>query len=401
MAVEPEPAPGANGLLIGATAPVIISENGLRLDVKFVEGMLRHCALWPGPVRVLLRKGAAAIPFGAEYDPATLPFRLEILEPDQQPGPAMLDGIAAVFATADDPSLLRLGPLARQAGATLVWSLEYTLETRLRIAAMDPGRNLPRRLWSMLWNLQAERARRRALRQADGVQFNGYPAWDAYHRMTPEPLLYLDNRMHAAMMAGPDEMRSRAERLRSGAPLRLIHSGRLEPMKGAQDLIPVMRALQAHGVHATLDIYGSGALEGAIRAALPQFDGRVRLHGPVDFETELVPASRSGADVFLSCHRQSDPSCTYLEAMGCGLAIAGYDNRMWRRLAAESGGGLVSPMGRTAELAARIAQWDRERDGDRAGLIAAQNAALAFARKHDFEREFTARMRHLRQLAGS
>ena len=44
--------------------------------------------------------------------------------------------------------------------------------------------------------------------------------------------------------------------------------------------------------------------------------------GVVDFETELVPFTRQNADIFLGCHRQSDPSCTYLEAMGCGVAVA-------------------------------------------------------------------------------
>jgi hypothetical protein len=67
--------------------------------------------------------------------------------------------------------------------------------------------------------------------------------------------------------------------------------------------------------------------------------GRVRLHGAVDFDTALVPFTRTGADMFLGCHRQSDPSCTYLEATGCGVAIAGHDNRIWSGLnaAAEAG----------------------------------------------------------------
>lgn len=383
-------------LLIGTTAPVIVQGDRLRLDVKFVEGMRLHRAHWPGPVRALVWLGARTIPFGASYDPADLDFELVPLSPKQAPDAALLRDVGAVFASADGPSLFALAPLARAAGARQVWSLEYTLETRLRIAALDPQRSLPRRVWSMLWNLRVEIARRRVLRAADGVQFNGYPAWDSYHRTVRSPLLYLDNRMRRDRMASPEDTRNRSDRLRSGAPLRLIHSGRLEPMKGAQDLLPVMRAIQAMGITATLDIYGTGSLEDAIRAALPGFGGRVRLHGAVDFDTELVPASRTAADIFLSCHRQSDPSCTYLEAMGCGLAVAGYDNRMWRRLAAESGGGRIAPMGRVAALAAAIADWDR----DRAALIAAQSAALAFAWQHGFEHEFAARMHHLRRLVG-
>lgn len=383
-------------LIIIATAPVIEAGGRLRLDVKFAEGMARHVALWPGPVRCLLRRGATAIPFGADYDPAGLGFELVLLDAGEAFGPAHLQGARAVFAAADDAAALAAGPLARAAGAVLVWSLEYTLETRLRIAAMDPSRGSARRLWSMGWNLLQERRRRAALRAADGVQFNGWPAWDAYRGLTRNPMLYLDNRMSAPMMATAPEMASRAARLRSGAPLRLIHSGRLEPMKGAQDLLPVMAALREQGVPATLDIFGTGSLEGTIRAGLAPFDGAVRLHGPVDFETALVPATRQGADIFLSCHRQSDPSCTYIEAMGCGVAVAGYGNRMWQRLAAAAGAGAVAPLGRPAALADRITAWHHDREG----LIAAQETGLAYARAHDFETEFAARMTHLRAIAG-
>src|SRR5690606_8215642 len=101
-------------------------------------------------------------------------------------------------------------------------------------------------------------------------------------------------------------------------------------------------------------------------------------HEPVPFEEELVPALRASADLFLSCHRQSDPSCSYLEAMGCGLAVLGYDNAMWSRLAAESGGGRVVRMGDVASLAASIAAWA----ADRPSLIAAGERALAYARAH-------------------
>jgi len=385
----------AKTLLIVATAPVIQSGTRLRLDTKFVEGMRLHAAQWPGPVRCVLRRGGGAIPFGAEHDPATLGFDLVLLDEGAPFGPQHMNDVCAVFAGADDVTALALVPLARASGAAIIWSLEYTLETRLRIAALDPARTLPRRAWSMLWNWRMERRRRAALRSGDGVQFNGWPAFDAYHAITANPMLYLDNRMTRAMMASPADMADRKQRLRRGEPLRLIHSGRLEPMKGAQDLLAVMAALRDLGVPATLDIYGTGSLEGVIRNGLGAFGGQVRLHGPVDFDSVLVPASRTQADVFLSCHRQSDPSCTYLEAMGCGLAVAGYANRMLGRLVDHAGGGAVAPMGRATELAQVIARWHHNREE----LIIAQGSALTFAQAHDFETEFTARMDHLKGIA--
>ncbi len=382
-------------LLICATAPVIEQGPALMLDVKFVDGMREHCRHWPGPVRCVLRRGAASVPFGALYAPEDLGFDLHVLDPGAPLPDALMHGAGALFGAADDMAVTALIEPARQAGVPVVLSLEYTLETRIRIALLDDTRSLPRRLWSALWALRSEPARRAALRAADGVQFNGYPAEAAYRGLTDHPLLYLDNRMTPALMATPAEMEARANRLRAGAPLRLIHSGRLEPMKGAQDLLPVMTALRAQGVEATLDIYGTGSLERTIRARLGAFDGAVRLHAPVDFESVLVPASRTGADLFLSCHRQSDPSCSYIEAMGCGLVVAGYANRMWRRLAALSGGGPVAPLGDVAGLAAQIAALDRDRES----LLDAAARGLAFAREHDFPGEFTRRMDHLKTVA--
>lgn len=380
-----------NRLLIVATAPVIGQGPRLRLDVKFVEGMRAHCAAWDGPVRCILRRGATAIPFGAGYDPASLGFDLVVLEAHEPVTVAHLDGVSAVFAAADDAQALALGPLARARGAAMVFSLEYTLETRLQILRLDAGRSLPRKAWSALWNWRMERRRVAALRAADGVQANGWPAYDTYRGLNPRTMLYLDNRMTLALMAAAPEMAARAARLQGGAPLRLIHSGRLEPMKGAQDLLAVMAALRGLGVDATLDIYGAGSLRDGIAAGLADFGGAVRLHDPVDFETALVPLSRMQADVFLSCHRQSDPSCTYLEAMGCGLAVAGYANRMWARLAQEAGAGQVAALGDVQALARAIAAWDR----DRSALVRAAEQGLAFARAHDFHSEFARRMAHL------
>lgn len=380
-----------NSLLMITTAPVIENAGMLRLDVKFLEGMRAHVADWPGPLRCVLRRGAASVPFGVEIRPADLGFELILLDPAEALGAGAFEGVGLVLAAADDAEALSLVPLARAAAAKLVYSLEYTLETRLRIAALDRDRGPARKAWSMLWNLWQERRRRAALRGADALQANGYPVFDAYRRIQPNRHLYIDGRMRAEMLATPAEMAARAARLRAGAPLRLIHSGRLETMKGAQDLLPVMAGLGRLGVPATLDIYGAGALEAELRAGLAPFEGRVRLHRPVDFETELVPISRTNADVFLSCHRQSDPSCSYIEAMGCGLAVAGYDNRMWARLSVESRSGAVAPLGRPEALAMRIAHWHRDREA----LIQSAEAGLDFARAHDFPTEFKARMDHL------
>ncbi len=212
-------------------------------------------------------------------------------------------------------------------------------------------------------------------------------------------MMYLDNRMSPELFISQAEMADKTRRLLDGAPLRLVYSGRLEPMKGAQDLLPVARRLRAQGLRFTLDIFGSGSLQEQISAAIREagLQAEVTLHEPVDFATVLVPHLRRNADLYLCCHRQSDPSCTYLENMGCGLAVVGYGNRMWADLSRESGAGWVTPLGKPEKLASCIAATDR----DRAEIAARCQKAAQFAKEHDFHAEFQRRMAHLARASGA
>lgn len=384
-------------LVILAPAPVKKSGGKARLDKKFVEGMALHCRHWPGPVTCILRETDQPIPFGTQYSLHDLPFSLRIIGQRQAIKPDDLAGTDLIYASADDATTLNLVPLARAVGARIVYALEYTLQTRLQILALDKQRSLLRRLRSLLWHLQQERARRHALRRADAVQFNAYPAANRYGGLNANRLLYLDGRLTADLLATAGDMAARREYLPANKPLRLIHSGRLERMKGSHDLLPLMRNLRGLGVDATLDIYGTGSEAGAIAAGLGEFGGKVRLHDPVDFQTELTRINRQAADIFLACQRQSDPSCSYIEAMGGGLAVTGYDNHMWRAMARESGAGPAVRIGATRDLAVAIRDLDRNREA----LIALCDNALAFASNYLFEDELARRMTHLHDvLAG-
>lgn len=385
-------------LTLFAAVPAARAANGhLLLDDKFASGMALHAAHWQGPVRAVMRDmGAGALPFASVVDPAALNFQVTLLAPDAPLESALGDAPGVILASADMVDQLALGDAARARGLSVVYGIEYTLHTRFQIARLERDRGLPRKLWSMLWNLRMERRRRAQLRAADGIQMNGFPAEAAYARLSPRPLRYLDNRMSAQMLASPEQMQARRQRHGEGRPLRLINSGRLEPMKGAHLLVPLARGLRAARVPFTLDIYGTGSLEAEIRQAIAEggLGDQVQLHPPVPFETGLVPISCEAADIFVSCHVQSDPSCTYLEAMGCGLPVAGFDNRMLQALVDDSQGGWCATMGDVQALVALIGGLDR----DRAAVMARADAALDYARRHDFQAEFDARMRHLAQV---
>ncbi|MFN3282313.1 MAG: glycosyltransferase, partial [Tabrizicola sp.] len=336
--------------------------------------------------------------FGRDYDRDKLPFDLVLLDPDEALTRRHLSGFDLIYAGGDDFHCLGLPDLL-QPGQKLVYVIEYTQETRLQIMDLDRSRSFLRRLRGRLWLRQRERQRLRAFRAATALQANGYPAFDQYARLCPDTLLYLDGRMTPDLFATESEMAARESWRAAGGPMRLIFSGRLEPMKGAQDLIPVAEVLERRGVDYTLDIFGTGSLQGQIADGLRRLaePGRIRLHGAVDFETELVPFTRTQADIFLGCHRQSDPSCTYIEAMGCGVAVASYDNRMWQRLNGEAQAGWGSPLGKPELLAERLVALA----GDPDAITRASRNALAFSQAHGFLPEFRRRMEHLARIAGT
>ena len=384
-------------MLMIAPAPVIETGDRLRLDVKFVEGMRVQQALWSNRITVALRRGATGVPFGRDYDRSELPFDLVLIDPDEELTARHMAGFDLIYAGGDDFRCLSLTDHLTP-GQKIVYVIEYTPETRMQILSLDRSRGMLGRLKGGLWLRQQEKRRERAFRAAVALQANGYPAYDTYAPMCADTLLYLDGRMTPELFATEAEMTAREAWRAADGPLRLIFSGRLEPMKGAQDLLPVAQRLIDRGVDFTLDVFGTGALESEIAAGVQRLKepGRVRLHGAIDFETELVPFTRTQADIFVGCHRQSDPSCTYIEAMGCGVAVASYDNRMWERLNGEAKAGWATPLGDPKALADRIADLAR----DPGAVNLASRNALAFSQAHGFLPEFRSRMEHLARIAG-
>lgn len=374
-----------------------LGPDRVKLDVKFVVGMENTCANWPGHIDCVLREGVDNIPFGREYRLKDLPFDIKVLPKDALVSVEEIKDYDIVELSGDMHYDYHLAEALAETNAKTVYVVEYDLKTRLQIVWLQSQHTMNKKLRSTVWTLLQERKRRRAFANADALQINGYPAYHSYARLNRNTLLYLDNRMHKGLLADDVNLTDRKARLRQGAPLRLINAGRLEPMKGAQDLVPLAKTLMDKGVSFTLDVYGTGSLEESIRAGIEQhgLSDHVTLHAPVDFETELVPLFKDHADIFLSCHRQSDPSCSYLEAMGCGLPVVGYSNSMLSRLLDESDAGWCVRLGDVSALAHRISVLAANLDD----IDRARDAALAFARTHDFECEFQRRHDHFLSLA--
>lgn len=264
--------------------------------------------------------------------------------------------------------------------------LEYNLRTTVVFAAAGvQGKVRPytRKLQAIYYYLRNSVP---AMRRAILVHCNGYPIYRESAWFNRNRLLYLDSRMHASMIIPEDRLQRRLAVRRTRRP-RLIFSGRLEPAKGALDVIKVARACASRNIEFDFDIYGQGSQRRAMESAIEdaKLTGRVRIHEPVPYPTLVEIASE--CDLFVCCHVQDDPSCTYLESMGCGLPIVGYGNAMWEAMQKDSRAGMVVMVGDHDAAASAIGHLLAEPNE----LDSLSILARSFAVEHTFEKEFTRR----------
>jgi len=370
--------------------PVRIAHGKLCVDRKFLTGMERFCAAIPTPL-VSVHPAASA-----DYEPmdpvevpiAGLGFRI-VSVPVGCDGLPLPGGRAELRRLLAESSLVYghgLGAieLARELRKPYILLLEYDLQTQITVATSlvrQPWRKVVR---TMRNALDYRLRQMPEVRRAHSVHCNGYPIYEAVAPYQSRRLLYLDSRMEGQMVVSAEDLAARLQGLGS-RPLRLLYSGRFEPMKGALDAVEVGLACLRSGIAVELDCYGQGSQREAMVGLAGQSGGRIRIHEAIPFPDLVQVARRS--DLFVCCHIQNDPSCTYLESMGAGLPIIGYRNRMWGGMCDQSRAGLCSPLGKPEAAAANIALLQ----ADPARLATKSQRARDFALQHTFEREFARR----------
>jgi colanic acid/amylovoran biosynthesis glycosyltransferase len=369
------------------------------LTTKFVDGLALYREFWKGPITLACEPAEQVSDNldnvevdldNAPFNAICAPFTDDNLGRLLTPGSLVLAGVGERFNG--------LSRLCRKARVPCVYITEYTLPTRLQIVR-EEQQTLLHGWWRSRLQRRQERRQVEALALADGVQCNGTPTFDAYRSLTPMPLLFFDNRIEQSMLATTQQVSARMMQSREGRRLRLVFSGRLKLMKGVDHLAVVAAHLNRLGVPFEMTICGDGEYLPQLRKDVTRMGlaDRVSLKGTLDFKTELVPFVTNNADLFVCCHRQGDPSCTYLETMGCGVPIVGYGNEAFAGIARESASGWATPVGQPLELAERIAALER----DRAAIESAAHRALAFARDHTFEKTFRRRIQHLHSVVAS
>ena len=249
------------------------------------------------------------------------------------------------------------------------------------------------RRYFYLW--QFEQKRKAAFKIADGLQSNGTPAFYEYRKLS-NTILYFDTRVGKDQGIRDDELEKRLAYLTEGNPLRLAFSGRLIRMKGADHLIQLAHALKKSNIRFIMTIYGIGELENEMRELIQTYklEDLVTMKGAVDFYKELLPDIKKNVDLFVCFHRQSDPSCTYLETLSCGIPIVGYRNKAFEGLNEISEIGWGAELEDIQEVTRIIGYLDK----NRTDIASRSRKSVLFARPHDFETTFQNRVTHVLSL---
>jgi glycosyltransferase involved in cell wall biosynthesis len=387
-------------LIILLHCPVIAYDGrSMTVSSKFLQEIHQYARFWPGVVRlVAFQDEGWATAFSTEtVDVASLPFEVDIRSHDGLDEQFLADGAAVVLSGVG----FRYGEIAdigKRVGVPVVYVSEYSYATQRRITALETPGAL-RRARRAVWLRSHRGESRRSISSAAGLQCNGTPTFEEFAGLNENMMLYFDNRVTDDLLASPEDQAARAMRLRDPSHrLHLVFTGRLDRMKGAHHLVDVALELQCLGVPFDLSICGGGELLADIsrRVEDEALTDVVHVHPPMAFADELMPFVRTEADLFVCCHPQGDPSCTYVETMACGVPYVGFANEALVGIAELSNAAWVSPVGDARSLAGKIALLDR----DRQKIIDASERALEFACGHTFDVTYSRRIDHLRDIAG-
>lgn len=175
-----------------------------------------------------------------------------------------------------------------------------------------------------------------------------------------------------------------------GRPVRLFSCGRLNVVKGHQDLLQAMRQLLDQGVDVRLDIAGEDDDGGTgYRATLEALIARLRLQDHVRLlgaiDADAVRAHLQQAHLFVLASLHEPLGVAYMEAMAMEVPVIGTDAGGTRELIDDGRSGLLVAPGAPGALARAIR--DAVTDPERLARYAEAGRARVVA---DFQARFGA-----------
>lgn len=375
----------------------LLPNNEVLLTRKLIEAVAELAKYWSGSITVMLEetKEANDQMDSKKFKLDELPFKLEVISFDQITPALLHQHQSSLVLAAPEHRQNHISKVCKLAGVPCIYVSEYSLKTRKQIVNVSTSNPLIR-LWRIIWAYSQEKKQRKAIAMADGLQCNGTPTYEEYKRLNRNPLFFFDTRISEDMLATEADIEMRTENRSQDMPLRLVFSGRLIKMKGADHLIEVAKELKQLKVKFEMFISGAGELEEMMhqQIATNKLSDCVKMLGVPDFKTEFFPFVKQNIDLFVCCHRQGDPSCTYIETMSCGVPIVGYANEAFQGIAEMSGAGWVVPMNQPKQMAKKIAELSHNREA----IKSMSFKSLEFAQQHTFEKTFKARAEHMQQV---
>lgn len=367
--------------------PVLIENGVLHVDRKFLNGMQYYADALNIPlttVHPLLNK-SEQIMDRVSIPIAELNFEVVTIEKSTERNALkqIIEQSALVYGHGMGSS-----SIARRSNIPYILILEYDLSTHITFATNGVS-NIARRMFRTLRKvfdyLFVEIP---AIRNAHSLHCNGYPVFESSAPYNKNRLLYLDSRMSTAQVISEAELKTRLSTLGQRRFLRLLFSGRYEAAKGAADAVSVAIECQKLGLDIEFHSYGQGSLRDEMKrlASTAPFPEFIFIHDAIPYP-DLVQRSRE-FDIFVCCHVQNDPSCTYLETLGSGLPIVGYDNKMLKGVADKSKAGFASKLGSPVNVARQIEVLAK----DKQILVEMSLNARKFSLEHVFENEFDLRV---------
>jgi colanic acid/amylovoran biosynthesis glycosyltransferase len=382
--------------VIGSLQGSLVNKDTVVLTEKFVEGMKMYSYYWQGPIKVILSGGVdtSGNLDNRHYKISDLPFDIALINLNN------FDDIKESISNVDilqGGSMHLLNGLAkycRQQKIIYIHVSEYSLTTRWQIVkatAPNPIIRLRRYFWD--WN--QERKNKIEVKLAAGAQCTGTPVYEQYKNINNNALMYFDNRITEEMLADSKTLRPVPDQFNKKRPIRLAFSGRLNKMKGADALIRIAHILQQRQLPFEFHIFGDGDLEKEMRKNILRLglDKNVTLHGVLDFTDELIPTLKENIDLFVCCHVQGDPSCTYIETFACAIPIIGYLNDAFDGLLNKHKLGWGVPIDDDIALSDQIELII----SDPSLLILPRMTALQFATENTFHKVVEQRIKHMRE----
>lgn len=368
-----------------------VSEGLLKVDRKFLTGMRRFAELLDEPLTAIFSElpddsktmDLVEVP----YDQVGFKVFVIPLTATQEEAREILTDVISKSRLVYGYTNWGMADLAKKLNVPYVLILEYDLKTQITINASGVSNLLRKCVRALRSSLHYARVDVPAMRNAQSLHCNGYPIYRESALFNANRLIYLDSRMSGDMVIAEDVLSTRLAN-RQNRRLKLLFSGRYEKIKGATDAVRVGIECVRRGLPVEMHCYGQGALRDDMQALVTaaECEQAIFVHDAIPYP-ELVQRSYE-FDLFVCCHIQNDPSCSYLEAFGAGLPVVGYANRMWRNLSQASGIGFASTIGNVDKVVESIVGLMQKPEQ----LNRWSQVSREFALEHTFEAEFKKRI---------